>query len=126
MPPTTRSKKRAFTPERTIERCEHSTRKRIRFFEAYDTRYPAESLPALAAEKHIPQRTASRWVRERTQIGSPAYRRTRKRSEKLGRREKVLKETYKILVSPSRNPVRDQLYKAQIEYFNLPIKKRAL
>jgi hypothetical protein len=31
-----------------------------------------------------------------------------------------------MLVSPSRNPVRDQLYEAQIEYHHLPIKKRQL
>jgi hypothetical protein len=31
-----------------------------------------------------------------------------------------------MLVSPSRNPVRDQLYEAQIEYHRLPIKKRQL
>ena len=31
-----------------------------------------------------------------------------------------------MLVSPSRNPVRNQLYEAQIEYYHLPIKKRTL
>ena len=31
-----------------------------------------------------------------------------------------------MLISPSRNPVRDQQYKAQIEYYHLPIKKRQL
>ena len=30
-----------------------------------------------------------------------------------------------MLVSPSRNPVRNQLYDAQIAYYNLPIKTRA-
>ena len=34
-------------------------------------------------------------------------------------------ETCKMLVSPS-NPVRIQSYEAQIEYHNIPIKKRAL
>jgi hypothetical protein len=31
-----------------------------------------------------------------------------------------------MLVSPSRNPVRDQLYEAQIEYHNRPVKRRQL
>ena len=31
-----------------------------------------------------------------------------------------------MLVLPSRNPVRDQQYKAQIEYHKLPVKKRSL
>jgi hypothetical protein len=31
-----------------------------------------------------------------------------------------------MLILPSRNPVRDQLYEAQIEYHKLPIKARQL
>ena len=31
-----------------------------------------------------------------------------------------------MLVNPTRNPVRDQHYEAQIEYHNLPIKQRQL
>jgi hypothetical protein len=31
-----------------------------------------------------------------------------------------------MLVDPARNPVRDQLYKVQIEYYYLPVKKRQL
>ena len=31
-----------------------------------------------------------------------------------------------MLVSPRRNPVRDQLYEAQIDYHKLPVKRRQL
>jgi hypothetical protein len=31
-----------------------------------------------------------------------------------------------MLVSPSKNPVRDQLYEAQIKYHKLPVKRRQL
>ena len=31
-----------------------------------------------------------------------------------------------MLISPRRNPVRDQPYEAQIDYYNLPIKPRQL
>ena len=47
-------------------------------------------------------------------------------SVRLGRRPAVSKEQCQMLVSPSRNPVRDQLYEAQIEYHNLNVKPRTL
>jgi hypothetical protein len=126
MAPSTRSTVRPSTPPNRIEVCEATTRKRTRFFEAYDTRHEHESLRSIAADKSIPKSTASRWLHEREQIGSPAYRRSCRRSEILGRRSKVSKDIYKMLVSPSKNKVRDQPYEAQIEFHHLPIKKRAL
>lgn len=47
-------------------------------------------------------------------------------SNKLGRRSKVTKKVCKILVSPSRNPVRNQPYDAQIAFYNIPVKRRQL
>ena len=55
-----------------------------------------------------------------------AYRSLRKRSTELGRHSKVTKATCKMLVSPTRNPVRDQPYDAQIAYHQIPIKRRQL
>lgn len=55
-----------------------------------------------------------------------ALRSTRKVSKKLGRKSKVTKAMCQMLVDPTRNPVRDQHYEAQIEYHNLPIKRRQL
>jgi hypothetical protein len=69
--------------------------------------------------------TGRRWLKQRDLLGSPAFRRTRKLSSRLGRKSRISDETCKILVSPSRNPIRDQ-YKAQIAYHNLPVKKRQL
>src|SRR4051812_23358715 len=59
-------------------------------------------------------------------MGSLAYRTTRKRSTKLGCRSKVTKSVCKMLVSPSRNPVRNQPYDAQIAFHNIPVKRRQL
>ena len=59
-------------------------------------------------------------------MGSLAYRSLRKRSTKLSRPSKVTKSMYKMLVDLARNPVRDQLYEAQIQYHGIPIQKRQL
>ena len=59
-------------------------------------------------------------------MGVMALRSTRKVSKKLGRKSKVTKAMCQMLVDPTRNPVRDQHYEAQIEYHNLPIKRRQL
>lgn len=115
------------TPERDLPRLlPRSTRTRTRFFDAFDQEYPSRSLAAIGHDFGIDQTTAGRWVRKRAEFGSPAFRRTRKLSTRLGRPSTVSKETCEMLVSPSRNPVRNQSYEAQIAYHNLSIKKRAL
>ncbi len=126
MAPITRSRTSPSTPPHTTRTSESDTRKKSRFFEAYDRRHASESLRTISAEFNIHHTTGSKWLYERDLYGSPAYRRMRKRSIKLGRQSQVSAETCKMLVSPSRNPVRNQLYEAQIEYHHLPIKKRAL
>jgi hypothetical protein len=59
-------------------------------------------------------------------MGSLAYRTTRKISTKLRRRSKVTKSICKILVNPARNPVRNQLYDAQIRFYNILVQRRQL
>jgi hypothetical protein len=70
--------------------------------------------------------TGQRWLRERTSLGDIVLQRLCKRSTCLGRKSAISKEQCEILVSPSRNPVRDQLYKVQIKYYNLKVGKRQL
>lgn len=126
MAPSTRHTNRASTPPSRPRACESDTPKTNRFFQAYDTRDASESITSISKDIGITHPTGLKWLRERELLGSPAYRRTRKMSLKLGRRPKVSKEPCQMLVSPSRNPVRNQLYEAQIQYYNLPVKKRAL
>ncbi|RDL42414.1 uncharacterized protein BP5553_02393 [Venustampulla echinocandica] len=104
----------------------YTTRHRIRFFDAWDTRAPGLSLRQFCQDRDPDFGTASRWLRQRNTFGSPAYRRTRRLSNKLGRPPIVSKEQCQMLVSPLRNPVRDQAYKAQIEFHKLGCKKRSL
>jgi transposase len=70
--------------------------------------------------------TGRLWVKQRENMGSLAYRSLRKRSTNLGRPSKVTKSMCQMLVDPERNPVRDQLYEAQIEFHGIPVKKRQL
>ena len=126
MPPITRSQ-RAQTPSPQRSRgTQADTIQKVRFFNIWDERASHDSLSSICRDIDIPRPTARRWLRQREQLGSPAYRRTRKLSQRLGKPSTVSDETCKLLVSPSRNPVRDQLYEAQIEYHHLPIQKRQL
>lgn len=73
MAPRTRSTKHPSTPLNNIDPPDYTTTKKTRFFEAYDTRNAEESMQSIAIDKHISKTTASRWLREREEIGSPAY-----------------------------------------------------
>ena len=75
-------------------------------------------------DKHVTQTTRRRWKRQRKNIGYLAMRTTRDVSKKLRRKLKVTRAMCQMLVDLTRNLVRDQLYKAQIKYYNLPVKKR--
>lgn len=59
-------------------------------------------------------------------MGSEAKRKTRPTSKILGRKSRVTKSMCRMIVSPSRNPVRKQPYELQISYHNLPVGVRQL
>jgi hypothetical protein len=108
MAPTTRSTIRPSTPTKPQKPKEYDTVEKGRFFNAYDHRKPNVSLRTIADEYAPSFSTAQRWLDKRTKLGSPALRRTRKLAERLGRLPGISPETCKMLVSPSRNPIRDQ------------------
>jgi hypothetical protein len=126
MAPTTRSQRPHTPPPHRSRGIQATTTKKVRFYQAWDTRDTHETIRAICKATDTTSPTGRRWLHERELLGSKAYRRTRKLSDRLGRTSAVSDETCKMLVSPSRNPVRDQLYEAQIEYHRLPIKKRQL
>jgi len=84
-----------------------------------------KNLDEIAEKAGTKRRTAQLWLHQRKELGSPAYRRPRKKSEILGRTSKVTKDICKTLVHPS-NLVRDQRYESQIEHFDISIKERQL
>lgn len=125
MAPSTRSTNRIATPSKRSEGSHSDTPKKGAFFRAYDTRDSSTSVRAISRDFGISHPTALRWLHDREINGSPAYRQSRRRSDKLGRRSKVSAETCEMLVSLD-NPVRDQSYEAQISFHDIPIKRRAL
>lgn len=126
MAPLTRSRNRARTPDRPTDRPQYDTIKRTKFFHDYDRDWPSKDLPTISAANGITDRTGRNWLRQRRELGSPAYRTMRQRSKVLGRRSRVSKETCQMLVSPTRNPVRDQLLEAQIEHHHINVGRRQL
>ena len=123
MAPTTRRMQRVTPPPTSFEA---DTIKRTRFYDAWDHDYNEKSTRQIARDVQTSEGTARRWLKQRERMGSLAYRSLRKRSTQLGRPSKVTKSMCKMLVDPARNPVRDQLYKVQIEYYGLPVQKRQL
>jgi hypothetical protein len=111
---------------RSLHKGDYDTVRRVRFYEECDRASPSRSRSSLALDFAPSRRTGLRWLKERDQLGDIAMRSLRKRSNRLGRPSKVTVDVCKMLVSPSRNPVRDQHYDAQIEYHKLPVKSRAL
>ncbi|OAG38184.1 hypothetical protein AYO21_07644 [Fonsecaea monophora] len=126
MPPQTRSTYRHSTPDRGLNTGDYDTVKKTRFFEAWDARQPGQSLRSITQAHRIDKKTGSNWLQQRLEIGSPAYRRTRPQSQILGRPSKIEKRQIQTLLSPSKNPYRNDPYEAQIAYFDLRVSARQL
>jgi len=68
------------TPKRSIKRHEYDIIRKVRFYEAFDSRENSDSLRQICKkpEIDIPPSTGRRWLKERDHLGDQAYRRTRK------------------------------------------------
>lgn len=118
MPETRMRNYRANTPP-TAKRREFDTPRKAQFYHDYDMRLPGTSIRQVERNNDIRHATAARWLKERQILGSPARRRSRKRSSLLGPHFQVSKEQCQDLINPDKNPVRDQQYEAQIKYHNI-------
>jgi len=126
MAPPTRRTSRITPPPSHAEAHEANTVKKTRFFTIYDKDYADRSLRSISSDARISEGTGRRWLKQRENMGSLAYRHTRPMSKKLGKPSKVTKSMCKMLVDPARNPVRNQPYDAQIAYHKIPVKRRQL
>lgn len=126
MAPTTRRTTRITPPPGPSEGHEADTVKKCRFYDAWDKDHNEKSIRQICREIGTSEGTGRLWNKQRESLGSLAYRSLRKRSTKLGRPSKVTKSMCKMLVDPAKNPVRDQLYEAQIKHHHLPVGKRQL
>jgi hypothetical protein len=126
MAPSTRSTDHPSTPDNKEGPGEWSSIQKTRFYDAYDARTLGRSWRSFCAKKKVPESTARYWLYQRSIIGSDAYRKTRQRSKNLGRNFKHPPSLYKKLVNPDQNPVRDQVYEAQIAFHELDIVSRTV
>ena len=113
------------TPHRGTKACEYDTIRGTRFFEAFDTKNPSKTLQNIADLHQIHKSTASKWLAQRERLGSPAYRRTRKLSHRLGRQPEASEMQARQLVSAPRS-LRLQSYEAQIDSIGLDCRPRTL
>ena len=126
MAPNTRAEDRFTPPPGPEKGFPATTRKRTRFFNAYDRDHATKSFRQLCVDEDVGESTGRYWLRQRRNLGHLAIRRTRKLSDKLGMKSKVTKTICKMLVDPKQNPIRDQLYEAQLTFHDLPVQKRQL
>jgi transposase len=110
MAPTTRRNLRITPPPGPSEGQEANTVRKPRFYNAWDREHENRSMRAICKDYNITEGTGRLWKKQREELGSLAYRHTRKLSSNLGRRSKVTKAVCKMLVSLLRNQVRNQLY----------------
>lgn len=126
MAPTTRYTYRPSTPEPRPHVQEYDTPKKIEFFACFDRHEHEYTMTKICDLTNNTTPTGRRWVRQRECEGAIAIHRRRVRSENLGHQSKITPDTIRMLLSPSRNPVRNQGLEAQIAYHKLPIKRRSL
>ena len=124
-PPTRLDPFRTPSPEPLASR-EATTRRKCKFFDALTSSKGLIPLYRISAKCGISESCGRLWEDQFINMGSEAKRRLRPRSKILDRTLKVTKSIYKMLCSPSQNPVRKQPYEAQIAYHNLPVGKRQL
>ena len=119
MPPITRPKNKRITPECSPKHREANTVKKTKFFDAWDEKSPSESKRAFFTHFQVAPHTGRRWLHERNLFGISAYRSARKNSENLGRPRIIDSDTLNLLASPSKNPIRQFPYEAQLNHHNI-------
>ena len=99
MAPQTRTTYRPSTPLNKTGPREPDTIKRTHFYDTWDDREEGEGRNAFCDRTGYPRSTTTKWLKQRKELGSPVYRRTRKLSNKLGRVSKIQKKHAKLLLS---------------------------
>jgi hypothetical protein len=104
------------TPQSKAKRHEYDTTRRVHFFDVYDKKLPSTSLTSICRRPdiNIPPATARRWLTQRDILGSPALRRTRRTSQKLGRDFIISESTLDRLIDQS-DPIHEKSYPEQVE-----------
>jgi hypothetical protein len=125
---TTRSQ-RAQSPPKTptkspIKKHEKSTNRRYRFFLAHEERAGVATFKSICDDVEITTLCGRKWLKQRDQLWDLAWHKTRKLSKKLGGPQHTTKEQIQTLVDPTRNPVWDQTFEAQLAFLQIDLKPR--
>jgi hypothetical protein len=102
---------------------EANTPRKTMFFNTLVREGNSKAVRTIAKECGIAESTGRKWRKQYLDIGEEAKRYTRLRSKVLGCNLIVTKSIYKILVSPSKNPICKQSLEAQIAYHKIPVQK---
>jgi hypothetical protein len=115
------------TPPKRSKFTEFDTPHRARFYGAFDHREKGVSLRQICLRKdiNIHESTGRKWLRQRQNIGSPAYRRTRKLSRCLEALRRLSEALLNGLLDPS-NPSHHLGYEGQVKALNLPVTAHTL
>lgn len=111
----------------TRNRKEFSSRRKVRFFDAYDDKDPIESFNSVCARHRIqiPPPTGRLWLRQRDEFGEGAYHRLRKASKELGRKLKVDEGTLDCILD-RRNGLTKRDPRDIVKFLHLDIHPRTL
>lgn len=103
-----------------------TTTTRTRFFNAYDRDRNAKTLKRIAFDHGMGESKARAWLKKRDFYGLQAIHRTRRTSTRLGRPSRVSEDACRLLVDPARNPIRTEVWEAQIAHHHIPVGRRQL
>jgi hypothetical protein len=126
MAPTTRSKLDLRTPPKRPKQVEATTIGKTTFFLVWDDRPVGEGRNLFCDRTGYKRSTTTKWLKQREVLGPEAYRRTRPRSERLGKPSRMSDTEVQALLDPKRNPYYKQRYECMIEKLSLPIQERQL
>jgi heat shock protein HspQ len=115
------------TPPRETKPGAFDTIRRARFFDAWDNRAEGEGVQKICKRPDISiaPSTGRKWLKQREELGSPALRRTRKLSFRLGRKSTISEETLDDLMNEN-NPLNSQPYETIIIEKDLPVSAHTL
>ena len=126
MAPTTRTKAAVKALHSRAGLEDAKTPKKTEFFTIWDSRPEGESRNAFCDRTGYKRTNTKRWLDQRQLLGSPAYRRTRKLAERLGRKPRMSDEAVRDLLDPKKNKYKRDRYEVMVANIPLPIQPRQL
>ena len=102
------------TPLNSPKNREYTTTKRMRFFDAWDSKEKAVGVAQIyrKLDFSLAPSTARKWLRQREIQGSAALRRTRKQSSRLGRKPIVSVADLERIIN-QQDPIHEEPYEIQ-------------